>query len=101
MVAQIQQNKETHINGVIQSLLYLYQEALRENIQELTRIIQVAIESCGQIKNTLALPQNSENILKQYYVLREFQKLDDAQKEQFIQKIECLQTEGLEIKKCI
>lgn len=79
-------------DSVITSLCYLYQEAVKENCQELAQIIQTAIESCEglEIKGTTH-SKGCGDMLKQFYVLREFQKLDDLQKELFIREVEFIQ----------
>lgn len=95
MKSDIAQNTESRQNEIVQSLLYLYQETLRGNMQELSHILQTTIESCGRVKNASSQPLSSGDILKQFYILREFQRLDDRQKELFLQKIEDLQPDSL------
>ena len=83
--------KETLEDGVIMSLCYLHQEALKENRQELAGVIQTAIEQSEQvIPASLSLSRDSKDLLKQFYVLRAFQELDAVQKELFIRKIESM-----------
>jgi hypothetical protein len=83
--------KETLEDGVIKSLCYLHQEALKENRQELAGVIQTAIEQSEQvIPASLSLSRDSKDLLKQFYVLRAFQALDAVQKELFIRKIESM-----------
>lgn len=76
-------------DGVIQSLCYLYQETLKGNLQELANIIQKAIEEgITAVEKNVPLSPESGDLLKQFYVLRGFYTLDDAQKEVFIREIE-------------
>lgn len=88
MESGVKNNEE----NVIQSLLYLYQEALRENMQDVARVIQVAIESCERMDgDTASVSKPCDDRLKQFYVMRAFLKLNDMQKEMFIQEIESFQ----------
>ena len=87
------ESKETLEDGVIQSLCYLHQEALKENRQELTGVIQSAIEQIEHlIPASVSLSRDSKDLLQQFYLLRGFQALDAVQKELFIRKIETVQS---------
>lgn len=86
--------EKTYQDGLIRALFYLYQEAIKENMPKFAQIIQVAIESCERVEDTADWSRNCEDILKQFYILREFRKLNDLQKQLFIQEIECLQSSG-------
>jgi hypothetical protein len=77
--------------SIIQSLCYLYQEALKASLHDIAHVIQDAVDGCERIMgNEILRSRNCDALLKQFYVLREFQKLDERQKELFIQKIEYL-----------
>jgi len=87
------ESKETLEDGVIQSLCYLHQEALKENRQELAGVIQIAIEQIEHlIPASVSLSRDSKDLLQQFYLLRGFQALDAAQKQLFIRKIESAQS---------
>jgi len=83
----MKKNPESSGDELITALFYLYQEALKGN-SKLAPAIQAAIETCENIGPPSPRSKNCEDILKQFYVIREFQKLDDTQKQCFIQKID-------------
>ena len=75
--------------GIVNSLYFLYQEILKENLQELADIIEITIEDCEQgLRKHSAICPQSEDILKEFYVLRKFRGLDKKQKECFFYEIE-------------
>ena len=81
--------KETLEDGVIQSLCYLHQEALKENRQELASVVQTAIEKTELLMPaSVSLSRDSKDLLQQFYLLRGFQALDRVQKQLFVRKIE-------------
>ncbi len=81
--------KEILEDGVIQSLCYLHQEALKENRQELAGVIQTAIEKTELLMPaSVSLSRDSKDLLQQFYLLRGFQALDAVQKQLFVRKIE-------------
>jgi hypothetical protein len=85
--------KEILEDGVIQSLCYLHQEALKEDRQELAGVIQTAIEQIEHlIPASVSLSRDSKDLLQQFYLLRAFQALDAVQKQLFIRKIESVQS---------
>jgi hypothetical protein len=84
--------KETLEDGVIQSLCYLHQEALKEDRQELAGVIQTAIEQTEHlIPESVSLSRDSKDLLQQFLLLRGFQALDAIQKELFLREIESMQ----------
>lgn len=86
--------KETPEGGFIPSLCYLYQEALRQNLQELAAVIQRAIEQGEHaIHMDGSLSTDSADVLRQFYVLRGFCALNEAQKNLFLREIERIQME--------
>ena len=85
--------KETLEDGIIQSLCYMHQETLKENRQELTGVIQTAIEQTERlIPASVSLSRDSKDLLQQFYFLRGFQALDAVQKELFIREIESVRS---------
>ena len=85
--------KEILEDGVIQSLCYLHQEALKENRQELAEVIQTAIEKTELLMPaSVSLSRDSKDLLQQFYLLRGFQALDAVQKELFIREIESVRS---------
>jgi len=81
----------TSQDELLAALFYLYQEALKKDAR-LAQAIQVAIETCEKIGPAGPQSESRQDILKQFYVLREFKKMDDSQKQLFIQEIDCIQT---------
>lgn len=78
--------------SIIESLCYLYQEALKENLTDIAYIIQEAIDdSTRYLDSDVLQSKTCESVLKQFRVLCQFQKLNDTQKDLFIRQIECLQ----------
>lgn len=89
----IKPEEEAPANGVIQSLCYLYHEALKHNLRELADIIQRAIEQGEHaIQMDVALSSDRGDALKQFYVLRGFSALDDVQQALFLREIERIRT---------
>jgi hypothetical protein len=82
-------------DGLIQSLCYLFQEAIKENRQDLTHILQWAIEQTKRTPEDVPLSLQSLDCLHQFYILRKFQGLNLAQKQLFIREIDIIE-EGLE-----
>ena len=78
---------------LITALFYLYQEALKKNAK-LAQAIQVAIETGEKLGPSAPRSKSCEDILKQFYVMREFQKLDDTQKQLFLQEIDSFQAKA-------
>lgn len=75
--------------GIVNSLYFLYQEILKENLLELAAIIETTIEDCEQgLRKHSAICPQSEDILKEFYILRKFRGLDKKQKEWFVYEIE-------------
>ena len=80
--------------AVIQSLYYLYQELLKEDLQELAYIMEATIRDCeNAICNHFSLSKEAEDILAQFHILRGFRRLSKEQKDFFIHEIERVQTE--------
>lgn len=77
---------------MIQSLCYLYYEALKENIQEMALILQQAIERSEQIAFRKApLSDETRDALKQFFIVQRFQRLNEKQKDLFVRAIERIQ----------
>lgn len=80
--------------AVIQSLYYLYQELLKEDMQELAYIMEATIRDCEKaICAHFSLSEQGEETLTQFHILREFRRLNKEQKEYFIHEIERTKTE--------
>ena len=78
---------------LITALFYLYQEALKKDAK-LAHAIQVAIETSEKLGPAQPKSKDCQDLLKQFYVMREFQKLDPLQKQRFIQEIDGFQEKG-------
>ena len=83
-------NPEAAEDELITALFYLYQEALKKNAK-LAQAIQAAIETGEKLGPSAPRSKSCEDILKQFYVMREFQKLDGSQKQLFLQQIDGFQ----------
>jgi len=85
------ENKSPH-EGMIQSLCYLYYEALKENMQDMALILQQAIERSEQIAFRKApLSDGTKDALKQFFIIQRFQRLNKKQKDLFVRAIESIQ----------
>lgn len=77
---------------IIQSLCYLYYEALKENIQEMALILQQAIERSEQIAfRNAPLSDETKDILKQFFIVQRFQRLNEKQKDLVVRALERIQ----------
>lgn len=70
------------------SLCFLYQEAARENAQELASILETAVEEVQLLDSKATYSKETTGLLKQFIVLRGFQKMSQEQKELFIRQVE-------------
>lgn len=85
----VKEDKFSIGKGIVNSLYFLYQEILKENLLELAAIIETTIEDCEQgLRKHSAICPQSEDILKEFYILRKFRGLDKKQKEWFVYEIE-------------
>jgi hypothetical protein len=89
----MKKNQDASQDELITALFYLYQEALKKNVR-LAAAIQTAIETGEKLGPSTPPSETRQDILKQFYVLREFQKLDEAQKQLFIQEIDGFQAKA-------
>lgn len=81
-------------DGVIQSLYYLYQELLKENLQDLAYIMEATIRDFEEAtRKHSSISHVGEETLRQFHILRGFRRLSKEQKELFIREIERAQTE--------
>jgi hypothetical protein len=81
-------------NAIVCSLCYLYQEVLKEGLQELTDIMETTIQDCEEaICANLHISQDGKDALKQFHVLRAFRQLSQKQKDFFIREIESIRIE--------
>src|SRR6185312_10018262 len=78
---------------LLAALFYLYQEALKKDAK-VAQAIQLAIETSEKLGPAEPRSKDTQDLLKQFYVMREFQKLDALQKQRFIQEIEGFQGKG-------
>lgn len=84
-----QESEISFKDGVVQSLCYLHQEALKEGCEDFASVIQCSIECISMlIEDPSVLSEKSESWLQQFYVLRGFQALSRRQKELFLREIE-------------
>lgn len=72
---------------LLTALFYLYQEALKKDAK-LAQAIQVAIETGEKLGPAEPRSKDCQDLLKQFYVMREFQKLDPLQKQHFLQEMD-------------
>lgn len=84
----MRRSKEVSQDDMMRALLYLREEALRDDMPQVAEMIEAAIESCQKVKNSAAYATLCGDTLKQFYVIRGFLKLNDVQKQVFIQAIQ-------------
>ncbi len=90
----MKQDGESYQDEVIKALCYLYHEALRESKTKIAEVLQTAIESCEKVSDDVEWSNDCKDLLKQFFVMREFQKLDALRKQVFVQEIENFQVNG-------
>lgn len=78
-------------DGLIQSLCYLFQEAIKENRKDLANILQWSIEQTKRTPEDVPLSLQSLDCLHQFYVLRKFQGFNLTQKQLFIREIDMIE----------
>jgi len=78
-------------DGLIQSLCYLFQEAIKEERQDLANVLQWAIEQTKRTPEEMPLSPQSLDCLHQFYVLRKFQGFSMEQKQMFIREIDFIE----------
>jgi len=84
----MRQDKVLIGDAVIQALCKIHQEALTDGVEDIAVIIAEAIENVIELSSINYLSGVSEELLKQYYILNNFQKLNKKQREQFLKTIE-------------
>lgn len=92
-------DQQSFKDGLIQALCYLFQEAIKENRQDLANILQWSIEQAKRATEDAPLSLQSLDCLHQFYILRKFQSLNLAQKQLFIREIDMIE-EGLSETSC-
>jgi len=78
-------------DGLIQSLCYLFQEAIKEERKDLANVLQWAIEQAKRTPEDAPLSPESLDCLHQFYVLRKFQGFSLEQKQMFIRGIDYIE----------
>jgi hypothetical protein len=84
--------------GIVESLCFLYQEALRENIQDLADILDDAVEDSRTLLSEAVslsgavLPESLQDNLMQTYLLKSFQSLSPDEKWSVVRQMESLNT---------
>ncbi len=85
----LKEDRSPFAKGIIQSLCFLYQELQKENLQELASLIETTIDDCERaLRERFPICSESEDTLRQFYLLRGFKQLDKEQKELFIRAID-------------
>ncbi len=92
-ISTLEKQKPFLEDGLLQSLYYLYQEILKENLQELAYIVEVAICDCEEaIRKNFIVSEVGESIFTQFHFLRGFRQLNKEQREVLVRKIVLDQT---------
>jgi predicted GNAT family N-acyltransferase len=80
--------EDRYEEGMITSLCYLHQEAVKNNDLDIAELLGDTIEAMQNKISNQSLSNTCQNWLQQFYLLRGFQALSFEQKQVFLREIE-------------
>ena len=80
--------EDRYEDGMITSLCYLHQEAVKNNHHDIAELISITIDAMRDKANSHSLSNTCQSWLQQFYLLRGFQSLSLEQKQIFLREIE-------------
>lgn len=80
--------EDRYEEGMITSLCYLHQEAVKNNDLDIAELLSATIDAIQDKTSNHTLSNTCQNWLQQFYLLRGFQALSFEQKQIFLREIE-------------